>query len=175
MKETPVSPTLSNTKLVTRLAQMTREFNFHEHVSQPELVRPETSTPREFKYLSNIDDQIGLRNHIPFVHFYPPSKDFCVRDPAALIKQALAKVLVYYYPVAGRLRSSEKGKLVVDCCDEGVIFREAKADITMAELRRINGGLKPPFPMLDQLLVDDIWGSYLITDAPLLRIQVSKE
>nr|CAN74177.1 hypothetical protein VITISV_029256 [Vitis vinifera] len=153
---------------------MTREFNFHEHVSQPELVRPETSTPREFKYLSNIDDQIGLRNHIPFVHFYPPSKDFCVRDPAALIKQALAKVLVYYYPVAGRLRSSEKGKLVVDCCDEGVIFREAKADITMAELRRINGGLKPPFPMLDQLLVDDIWGSYLITDAPLLRIQVTR-
>lgn len=154
---------------------MSPVFNFPVHISQPELVRPETSTPREFKYLSNIDDQIGLRNHIPFVHFYPPNPSYkdLVNDPAALIKQALSKVLVYYYPVAGRLRNSDNGKLVVDCCDEGVVFREADADITMAELRRVNGGLKPPFPMWDQLLVDDIWGSYHIVDAPLLRIQVS--
>ena len=154
---------------------MTRVFKIPIHVSQPELVRPETSTPREFKYLSNIDDQFGLRNHIPFVHFYPPSEDLRARDPAALIKQALAKVLVYYYPVAGRLRSSDNGKLVVDCCDEGVVFGEADSDITMAELHRINGGLKPPFPMWDQLLVEDIWGSYLIIDSPLLRMQVSKD
>ena len=153
---------------------MAPQLNFRVHVGQPELVRPETtSTPREFKYLSNIDDQKGLRNHLPFVHLYPPNRSSLLQHPALMIKEALAKVLVYYYPVAGRLRNSDNGKLVVDCCGEGVVFREANADITIAQLRKMDGGLKPPFPMWDRLLVDDIWGSYLITDSPLLHMQVS--
>ena len=39
----------------------------------------------------------------------------------------------------------------------------------------MDGGLKPPFPMWDRLLVDDIWGKYLITDSPWLHMQVSYE
>ncbi|KAK9115336.1 hypothetical protein Syun_022133 [Stephania yunnanensis] len=60
---------------------------------------------------------------------------------------------------AGKLRNGEKGKLAVDCCGEGVIFREADANVTLEELQRIrNGGLKPPFPQWEKLLVDDVWG-----------------
>ncbi|KAK9272395.1 hypothetical protein L1049_002767 [Liquidambar formosana] len=149
-------------------------LDFTVHVGEQELVRPAAPTPREFKYLSNIDDQTGLRNHIPFVHFYSPSRTLCGQDLIVMMKQALAKVLVYYYPVAGRLRNADKGKLVVDCCGEGVIFREAHADITLAQLCKIDGGLKPPFPRWERLLVDDIWGSNLITDSPLLRMQVTR-
>ncbi|CBI33536.3 unnamed protein product, partial [Vitis vinifera] len=36
----------------------------------------------------------------------------------------------------------------------------------------MDGGLKPPFPMWDRLLIDDIWGKYLITDSPWLHMQV---
>lgn len=156
-------------------------LNFSVEVSLPELIKPEKPTPREFKYLSNIDDQTGLRNHIPFVHFYPPAMHANHDDdPVVMIKQALSKALVYYYPVAGRLRNGNKGKLVVDCCGEGVIFRGGIADIKLAELCNAVDGdgngsgneLKPPFPVWDKLLVDDIWGCNFITDSPLLRMQV---
>ncbi|CAB4304154.1 unnamed protein product [Prunus armeniaca] len=32
----------------------------------------------------------------------------------------------------------------------------------------------PPFPQWESLLVDDLWGSVLITDSPLLRMQVTR-
>lgn len=148
-------------------------LNFTVEVGAPELIRPEKLTPREFKYLSNIDDQTGLRNHIPFVHFLPPNTAMHNNDPVVMIKQALSKVLVFYYPVAGRLQKADKDKLVVDCCGEGVIFRGGNADITLTELCNVDDdGLKPPFPKWDKLLVDDIWGNNIITDSPLLRMQV---
>ncbi|CAN6700337.1 unnamed protein product [Malus baccata var. baccata] len=149
-------------------------LKFNVQVSKPELIQPQKPTPREFKYLSNIDDQKGLRNHIPFVHFYPPSLASSSKDPVVMIKQALAKALVYYYPVAGRLRCAAKGKLVVDCCGEGVVFREGDANIKLAQLHQVEGGPKPPFPQWECFLVDDLWGSVLITDSPLLRMQVTR-
>ena len=145
---------------------------FPIQVSSPELIRPAKPTPNETLYLSNIDDQIGLRNHIPFVHFYPPNAAMQGQDPAMLLKEALSKALVHYYPVAGRLRNAAKGKLVVECDGEGVIFRQADAGVKLAELREAEGGLRPGFPQWDKLLVDDVWGSNLITDSPLLRVQV---
>ena len=155
---------------------MAPPLNFSVHVGEPELVRPEKPTPKEFKYLSNIDDQSGLRNHIPFVHLYPPCATVGapVQDPITMIKHSLAKVLSFYYPVAARLRNADKGKLLVDCCGQGVIFRGASADITLEQLCKIDGGLKPPFPQWDKLLVDDVWGSNLITNSPLLRVQVTR-
>lgn len=151
---------------------MAKTLNFQVQVGAPELIQPEEPTPRDILYLSNIDDQNGLRNHIPFVHFYPPSEAMQDHDPVVLIKQALSKVLVYYFPVAGRLRNTDNGKLSVDCNGEGVIFREANADVKLADLIGVDGGLRPPFPQWNKLLIDDIWGSNLIADSPLLRIQV---
>ncbi|KAJ9682688.1 hypothetical protein PVL29_018584 [Vitis rotundifolia] len=100
-------------------------LNFLVHVGELELVRPETTTPREFKYLSNIDVQTDLRNHLPLVHFFPPNKALPAQDPVVMIKQALAKVLIHYYP--GRLRNTtERGKLVVEYCGEGVVFQSGR-------------------------------------------------
>ncbi|KAK9091668.1 hypothetical protein Sjap_024845 [Stephania japonica] len=151
---------------------------FSVNVGEPQLVPPAMPTPREFKSLTKVDTQICIRHHLPFVHFYPPSKRTCTvssstGDPVGVIKMALSRALVHYYPLAGRLRNEGiDGKLVVDCCGEGVIFREADAGITLEELRRINGDLRPPFPHWEHFLVDDVWGSNFITDSPLLRMQV---
>eukprot|EP00253_Pinus_taeda_P002459 PITA_02459 len=70
------------------------------------LVPPLASTPKEFLYLPNIDDQGTLRFHIPVFQFYrfnPSVKD---EDPARVIREGLAKVLVFYYPLAGRVRDA---------------------------------------------------------------------
>lgn len=45
-----------------------------------------------------------------------------------MIKEALAKVLVYYYPLAGKLVEDSDGKLIVDCTGEGAVFVEAVSD-----------------------------------------------
>eukprot|EP00253_Pinus_taeda_P030500 PITA_30500 len=133
------------------------------------LVDPFLPTPKGLLYLSNLDDQLTLRFHIPNLQFYrfDPSKK--VEDPAKVIREALAKVLVFYYPYAGRLREAPFGKLLVDCTSEGVLFVEADADVSMEEF----GDLHPPFPCLADLL-RDVPSSETITNSPLLVIQVTR-
>ncbi|KAH7843798.1 hypothetical protein Vadar_020848 [Vaccinium darrowii] len=138
----------------------------------PELVAPAKPTPRELKLLSDIDDQQGLRFHIPVIQFYR-NKDGSMRDPVKVIREAIAKTLVRYYPFAGRLRelgAEQQRKLVVDCTGEGVMFVEADADVTMDDF---GDQLQPPFPCLDQLLYD-VPGSGGVVDCPLLLIQVTR-
>jgi len=133
------------------------------------LVAPSLPTPKEYLYLSNIDDQATLRFHGHVVQFYrfDPSKRG--EDPARVIRQGLADVLVFYYPFAGRVRDAPAGKLVVECTGEGVMFVEANADVALEEF----GDLQPYFPCW-QDLVHDVPGSQNITNSPLLLIQVTR-
>ncbi|CAL5078854.1 unnamed protein product [Urochloa decumbens] len=149
-------------------------LTFDVRRQDPELVGPARPTPRETKRLSDVDDQQGLRKHLPFVLFY------CGRgggtgadgdDPARVVRRSLGEALVPYYPLAGRLRQVEGRKLVVDCTGEGVLFVEADAGVRLAELEAT--GLTPPFPCMDQLLFD-VDGSDGILNCPLLLIQVTR-
>ena len=132
------------------------------------LVAPSMPTVNEFLYLSNIDDQATLRFHCPVVQFYRfnPSKNG--EDPARIIREGLAKVLVFFYPFAGRVREAPAGKLVVECTGEGVLFVEADADVALEEF----GDLLPSVPCWQDLL-HDVPGSQTITNSPLLHIQVN--
>jgi hypothetical protein len=69
-------------------------------------------------------------------------------DPVKVVKEALPKVLVHYYPFAGRLRDLDSAKLTVDCTGEGVLFVEADADISLEEF----GDLYPPIPLGDDFI-----------------------
>jgi len=140
---------------------------------RPELVGPARQTPRETKRLSDIEDQLGLRWHVPFVLFYRGRGRGAAAggdDPAAVVRRALGEALVPYYPLAGRLREVEGRKLVVDCTGEGVVFVEADADVRLAELEA--AGLMPPFPCMDQLLFDVDGSAAGVLNSPLLLIQV---
>ncbi|XP_015936848.1 13-hydroxylupanine O-tigloyltransferase-like [Arachis duranensis] len=136
-----------------------------------ELVPPAGPTPRELKLLSDIDDQQGLRIHYSVVHIFPYKPSMAGKDPAHVIREALSKALVFYYPLAGRLREGPKGKLMVDCTGEGVLFIQAEADVT---LDHFGVDPLPPFPCFHELLYDVPFSNDGIINSPLLLIQVTQ-
>ncbi|XP_077238645.1 HXXXD-type acyl-transferase family protein [Tasmannia lanceolata] len=137
---------------------------------EPMLVAPAKPTPHEFKHLSDIDDQEGLRFQIPVIQFYRNDTRMEGRDPVGVVRDALAKALVFYYPFAGRLREGPSRKLMVECTGEGVLFIEADADVS---LEQFGEALQPPFPCLEELLYD-VPGSGGVLNCPLLLIQVTR-
>ncbi|KAH9741650.1 Hydroxycinnamoyltransferase13 [Citrus sinensis] len=138
----------------------------------PELIVPERPTPREVKQISDIDDQESLRFQIPLLFFYKndPSPSMQGRDPVKVIREAISKALVFYYPLAGRLKEGYNRKLMVECNAEGVLFIEADANFTLEQLR---DDVQPPCPYLNQLIYD-VPGSEGILGCPLLLIQVTR-
>nr|XP_024928550.2 alcohol acyl transferase 2-like [Ziziphus jujuba var. spinosa] len=140
-----------------------------------ELVVPAKPTLNEVKNLSDIDDQKGSRGYFPMIWFYrkndkKPSMELeeKEKDPVKVIKEAVGRAMVYYYPLAGRLKEGPDGKLLVDCNGEGVLFIEADADVSFEQLGH---PIQPPFPYVDEILsnfpcYDSVLGR------PLLLIQV---
>ena len=137
---------------------------------KPVLVAPAEPTPHEFKPLSDIDDQESLRFQVPGIQYYKNKPEMRGRDPAAVIKKALAKALVFYYPFAGRLREGPGRKLVVECTGEGVLFVEADANLKLEEFGK---QLPPPLPWLSEFLYN-VPGSDGIIGCPLMLIQVKQ-
>ncbi|TVU05125.1 hypothetical protein EJB05_48276, partial [Eragrostis curvula] len=145
------------------LTAATLKFTVHR---QPAVrVAPAVRTPRQLKRLSDIDDQEGLRFQVPIVLFYRRNACMEGRHPARVIRDAVAKPLVHYYPLAGRLTELEGRKLAVDCNEKGMLFVEADAG-----LEQFGDALHPPFPCFEELFFD-VPGSSAIINSPLLLIQ----
>lgn len=140
---------------------------------EPVLVAPAAPTPCEVKPLSDIDDGEGMRFYSSGIHMYrnDPSKQG--QDPAEVIREALARALVPYYPLAGRLREEAGRKLVVECGAQGVMFVEADADLTVDDFGEVQS---PPFPWFEQFILESTTnvGAEPVIDRPLLYIQVTR-
>ncbi|XP_058761194.1 alcohol acyltransferase 9-like [Vicia villosa] len=93
-------------------------------------ITPRTSTPNHSLSLTNLDDAMYMRISPYYLCFFKKSLEM------DSLKSSLSRVLVDYYPLAGRLRKSteDENKLVIDCNGEGVLFVEASMDITIEEL-----------------------------------------
>ena len=85
-------------------------LNFTVSRKLPELVLPAKPTPRKKKQLSDIDDQQGLRFHVPMIMFYQNNLTRKGIDPVRVIREALARALVYYYPFAGMVPLHSKNR-----------------------------------------------------------------
>ena len=85
-----------------------------------EIVRPSQDTPNG-SLCNSILDLLMTRYHVPTVYYDKPNGCSDFFDPGTL-KEALSKILVPFYPVAGRLGFDENGRLEIICNAEGVLF-----------------------------------------------------
>uniref|UniRef100_A0A7N0T5K7 Omega-hydroxypalmitate O-feruloyl transferase n=1 Tax=Kalanchoe fedtschenkoi TaxID=63787 RepID=A0A7N0T5K7_KALFE len=146
-------------------------------VDRAELVMPEGSIPvdpGDTLYLSNLDDIVGARVFTPTVYFYRPKSHLRPGDDqsvAGVLREALAKVLVPYYPFTGRLREIENGKLEIFFeAEQGTLMVEASCGLALADL----GDLTVPNPSWLSLIhhfPDE--EPYKVIDMPLLIAQVT--
>ncbi|KAK1398398.1 spermidine coumaroyl-CoA acyltransferase-like [Heracleum sosnowskyi] len=101
------------------------------------LVQPANPTPSEVLSLSTIDNEHVHESHFEVVFVYKASSN-TNSDPALVIKEALSKVLVHYYPLAGKLKRETDGKLRITCNADGVPFLEAYADCELSSLHYLD-------------------------------------
>lgn len=134
---------------------------------KPTLVRPAEETEKGLYFLSNLDQNIAV---IVKTIYCFKCDDNGNERAGEVIKSALEKVLVHYYPLAGRLTISPEGKLIVDCNGEGAVFIEAEADCNMEEI----GDITKPDPVSLGKLVYDVPHAKNLLEMPPLVAQVWK-
>ncbi|EEE65225.1 hypothetical protein OsJ_20376 [Oryza sativa Japonica Group] len=90
-----------------------------------EVVVPAGETPAGAVWLSNLD-LAARRGYTPTVFFYRHNGEpgFFAADA---MRDSLARALVAFYPVAGRLGLDGDGRVQVDCTGEGVVFATARS------------------------------------------------
>ncbi|KAI6669966.1 hypothetical protein NL676_004851 [Syzygium grande] len=134
--------------------------------SIPIAVQPEHETPGGSIFLTSIDHVDHIL--VSTVYCFERSTENAVD----VVKQALSKVLVHYYPLVGRLGKSSEGKLIVDCEKKlGVPFVEAVANCDLDSL----GDMSILHPdVLGKLVYTDSTTQNMPEIAPLLTAQVTK-
>ena len=129
------------------------------------MVQPAQATPQCGLWNSNVD-LVVPRFHTPSVYFYRPNGSENFFDPTVL-KEALAKALVPFYPMAGRLRRDEDGRVEIDCNAAGVLFVEAETESSVDDF----GDFAPTIDL--KKLIPAVDYSQDISSFPLLVLQVT--
>uniref|UniRef100_A0A803MBV1 Uncharacterized protein n=1 Tax=Chenopodium quinoa TaxID=63459 RepID=A0A803MBV1_CHEQI len=138
-------------------------------VKKSTMVCPAKETPKGSLWLSKIDMIIRTPySHTNVLVFYPPNnnKPF---DPN-IFKESLSKVLVPFYPMAGRLKfNHENGRYEIDCNAKGALFIEAESTKALAEY----GDYLNPDSPLKKLVFPKCDYSGGISSFPLLLLQIT--
>ncbi|GFP91743.1 shikimate o-hydroxycinnamoyltransferase [Phtheirospermum japonicum] len=129
------------------------------------MVQPAAATPAVSLWNSNVD-LVVPNFHTPSVYFYRPidAADFF---DAAVLKAALGRALVPFYPMAGRLKRDEDGRIEIDCNAEGVLLVEAESDGAVDDY----GDFAPTLEL--RQLIPAVDYSQGISTYPLLVLQVT--
>jgi omega-hydroxypalmitate O-feruloyl transferase len=137
---------------------------------EPTLVPPAEPTPTgERYYLSNLDQNIAVIVQTVYCYKQGSSSGGDKEDDAAAaLRDALARVLVHYHPLAGRLGISPEMKLTVELTGDGAVFVEADAACDLADV----GDLAKPDPAALGQLVYSVPGAKNILEMPPITAQV---
>ncbi|XP_042483072.1 shikimate O-hydroxycinnamoyltransferase-like [Macadamia integrifolia] len=140
------------------------------NVKESTVVCPAQDTPKGMSLLISNLGQAARRTHGPRVYFYKANSSHNFFE-AAILKDALSKVLVPFYPLAGRLKKDhESGKIVIDCNDKGVLFVEAETDSFIDDL----GDFVPSSSSDFRQLAPTVDYTSDISSFPLVVLQVTR-
>jgi shikimate O-hydroxycinnamoyltransferase len=133
------------------------------------MVRPAEPTPDETMYL-NACDQIKDVLHTPTIYFYKHSPDLDAGDAVPRLKESLAKVLVQFYPLAGRLSWAREGgsRVELECNGKGVPIFEVETEAAVEDY-----GDFTPTPEI-QSLIPSVDYTTPIDEIPLVIVQLTR-
>lgn len=103
------------------------------------LVAPAEPTPAGNLPLSFMDKTPGSMGLVDSIHVFRHG-----REPSKIIREALAKALVLYYPMAGRFVISDKDELEVSCTGDGIWFIKASANCSLEDVNHLQLPLMMP-------------------------------
>uniref|UniRef100_A0A2N9FUP4 Uncharacterized protein n=1 Tax=Fagus sylvatica TaxID=28930 RepID=A0A2N9FUP4_FAGSY len=129
------------------------------------IVVPSEPTPNGPLQLSE-SDQIMPWTHPTFIYIYRSNNNIPLSFET--MNNSLSRALAHFYPLAGRLKWIEGGRLQVDCNAIGVQVLEAHSDLKLDEL----GDFAPTGTVED--LVPKIDYTTPIEEWPLLRVQLTR-
>ncbi|KAJ0750960.1 putative quinate O-hydroxycinnamoyltransferase [Helianthus annuus] len=95
-------------------------------VRESTMVRPAEETPI-IKLCTSSLDRNTPNSHTLTVYFYRPNGAANFFD-TKVMKDALSRALVTFYPLAGRFKLGEDGRVEIDCLGQGALFLEAESD-----------------------------------------------
>ncbi|PIA51615.1 hypothetical protein AQUCO_01100457v1 [Aquilegia coerulea] len=127
------------------------------------MVPPSESTPSGTLDFSVMDALPIVQMDVHSIHVFRHGQ-----EPTKLIREAVSKALVPYYPLAGRLNRLSDGSLQVNCTGEGAWFIEASADYSLESVNYFDDILLVPH---DDLLPTSPPESDGLD--PLVRIQLT--
>ncbi|KAM0834107.1 hypothetical protein ACQ4PT_063829 [Festuca glaucescens] len=113
------------------------------------MVTPSEETPRKGLWLSPLDLMLVNRGHTPTVYLFG-SESGATDDffDVARLKLAMAKALVAFYPLSGRLNVDADGRPEIDCAGQGALFVVTHSDLTVNDVSNFQ-----PSPELKRLFV----------------------
>nr|WKA69991.1 hydroxycinnamoyl-CoA:shikimate hydroxycinnamoyl transferase [Crocosmia x crocosmiiflora] len=137
-------------------------------VRDTSMVVPAEETPRRRLWNSNLD-LVVPRFHTPSVYFYRRPADAAGESffDAAVLKDALSRALVPFYPMAGRLARDEDGRIEIDCQGQGVLLVVAETESLVDDF----GDFAPTVEM--KKLIPTVDYTDDISSYPLLVLQVT--
>ncbi|CAO2198849.1 unnamed protein product [Urochloa humidicola] len=140
-------------------------------VIESSFVAPSEPRPKKGLWMSSLDLLMAKRGHTPtfyLFHHNAAASDFF---DVPRLKAAMAKALVPFYPLAGRLGVDGSGRMEIDCNGEGALFVVARADdITIEEIKDVK-----PSPELRRQLVPRIEPSSVVTAVQASLEKIKKQ
>ncbi|PIN20099.1 Taxadien-5-alpha-ol O-acetyltransferase [Handroanthus impetiginosus] len=107
------------------------------------LVAPAEPTPSGVLELSVVDRIPVLRCNARTLHIFRQGP-----GAAQVIRKALSKALIPYYPLAGKLDVSDQNELQIACSGDGIWFVEALADCTLDAVNYFDHAASIPYEKL---------------------------
>ncbi|KAK9749211.1 hypothetical protein RND81_02G110000 [Saponaria officinalis] len=148
------------------------QFLVNMTIKQSIMVKPSQKTPQKILHLSKFDMIIRApktHTNVFYIYDHPPPSKSPPHFNAEILKNTLSKILVPYYPLAGRLQMNlNRDRYEINCNAKGVLFVEAETNVTLKDLNGFE-----PSASLRELLTPKCDYSRDLCLIPLFIVQVT--